>query len=942
MALDYYSYSDAETMTQVFNAIAALTASSDYLDLIKVVLLIGGLVAVMTTISTNRFIGANWFIVAVLVYLGLLVPKVDVIINDRTGIQSPAVVSNVPIGSAFFGAVTSKIGDYLTTSAEATFSLPSDMRYSENGMLFGHRVIQQLRETNIRDKTLKDDLHSFMENCAWYDMNTYYFYTIDELITSTDPMVELKNTNTVLYTTVAGNLRLCSVAITEIEASVIAHANTHKTLLSQILNPSDSTANALIKLESQLPSVYNQMTQSALAATDIIRTNMLFNMLKENDAKAAASANDPSAVAIALATAQAEQTQLSTYRTMSNVAEGALPKIRTVIEAIIMASFPFVLPIMIMAGHAVGPLLKAYVTTLFWIQLWPPLYAVANLVQTANSSKNIYAITRVDGAMSTNNSFDVYLQTLSDADIAGYMVLSIPIIAYAIIKGGEMAFVSLASSLMQPAASAASQAGSAAATGNWSLGNMSVENMRGFQTQMAPATAGMGVQSRVDGWGNEHTHAVGTGASAVSQMQNSTMFGSSVKSAVSSETREMASEFQTASQSWREQSSMQTSAAFGHAISSSDDKTAMQSSGQGWSAEQEASNREAIRQIDTAGSQLDGQLGLQRGEGARLIAQGMVHGSVGVEVLGNGGGIRAEGGLQKDFSSSMTSAVMEKVTSMSNTSRDSMQAMSSEYSSNETYRDEVNSSQRDTAQIDSSLKQADQYSQMAEQQMQLGLRMEEMHSKVEGETGQSMIEFAKGHMMTGTIVSAMDAYNNGEVVRAQQIINTATSDIVEKYTDINSSGSGITPDQIKHFSQSNSDVGNAGDVRASSTSNDSALRASGHDTSAVNDEHNVKSSVESGHSTTQSRVDDGSQSIEQAATAQRDMASKNMGTDGPLKHGDTPDEVQSVSHVVNAVGTAGASGGAVLQNAAELGNKAEDKMKDLLGIEEEPPGPEEK
>ena len=41
MALEYYSFQNADDITQIFNAIAALTSSDDYRGLIKVVFLAG-------------------------------------------------------------------------------------------------------------------------------------------------------------------------------------------------------------------------------------------------------------------------------------------------------------------------------------------------------------------------------------------------------------------------------------------------------------------------------------------------------------------------------------------------------------------------------------------------------------------------------------------------------------------------------------------------------------------------------------------------------------------------------------------------------------------------------------------------------------------------------------------------------------------------------------
>jgi conjugal transfer mating pair stabilization protein TraG len=50
-------------------------------------------------------------------------------------------------------------------------------------------------------------------------------------------------------------------------------------------------------------------------------------------------------------------------------------KVRNAIELVQYAIFPVFLLFVVISGHQAGAIIKSYATSLFWIQLWAPLYA---------------------------------------------------------------------------------------------------------------------------------------------------------------------------------------------------------------------------------------------------------------------------------------------------------------------------------------------------------------------------------------------------------------------------------------------------------------------------------------------------------------------------------------------------------------------------------------
>ncbi len=101
---------NVDTLTGVFNAIAAIMGGADYFGLIKAIAITGVLVAAFAGLFTpGKFHGWGWLMGFLLVYYALFLPKSTVVIVDKLGSQPPVAVGNVPIGVAFFGHATSKV-----------------------------------------------------------------------------------------------------------------------------------------------------------------------------------------------------------------------------------------------------------------------------------------------------------------------------------------------------------------------------------------------------------------------------------------------------------------------------------------------------------------------------------------------------------------------------------------------------------------------------------------------------------------------------------------------------------------------------------------------------------------------------------------------------------------------------------------------------------------
>ena len=507
---EIYAYGNVDTLTGVFNAIAAIMGGAHYLGLIKTVGITGVLVAAFAGLFTpGRFAGWGWFLGFMLVYNAMFLPKVDVVVVDKLGSQAPVAIGNVPIGVAFFGHYTSLVGDVMTRFFETAFQvipdtnaqLPSELAYQKNGVMFGNRLIQASRAATIGDPQLRTDLIAYVYNCTIYDLQDG---TIDPatFAQSTDIWSLMGTPNPARFSTWGTPVQVdtCPNVYTQLANRLPPEIARARALLAFQLNPTMDPALTAGVIDGQIEQAYTKtrIATAAQGAADLLRQNIMINLVQDTNSLAGLKLNDPAATMLATARANATASTNASFLTMGRIAAQALPMVRNVIEAVVYALFPFVFLLFLLAqGRGLAMAIKSFIMSLVWIQLWPPLYAILNYVGTLASARNLAAAARMgSGAqgLTLDTAASIYQGAISDQAIAGYMVVSIPIIATAIIKGGEVAFQAVtATSAIQSAAS--SEAASA------TKGLVTQDSVSFDQQQLAPTRTSAFLASTTDARG---------------------------------------------------------------------------------------------------------------------------------------------------------------------------------------------------------------------------------------------------------------------------------------------------------------------------------------------------------------------------------------------------------------------------------------------------------
>lgn len=785
----YWNIAELET---VFNAVAALTASSNYMGLLRVIALIGFLAVMFSVLAGKGHAegGARFFIMVVVVFSTMLVPKVDVILIDRTNQLATKTVGNVPLGLAFFASTTSKIGDYLTRSYETMFSTVDTTKFSSTGLMFGSKMVAESRRMEIADAGLKNDLYEFVNNCTLYDIADGRI-SLDELTKSTDVWATMGKTSQarmVTYNNGTG-FDTCSNTYTnyldpKLRSEVLAAQKRY----GPVIFPGNSGTIAAGILDTQLTDVYQVMLGVSKSSQDIMKQTMSMNIIKNSGVAIGQKNNDPSAVAIAVAAQQAEATSNTTYAAMAKVAESAMPKIRNIIELILYALFPIIVLFVMVAGAQAGTVLKLYAMALFNIQLWPVLYAVINWVGTNAAMVKMKALAGqaylgANGGMSLLTSGEIGEAAISDIALCGYMTLLIPMIAQALVSGASSAIGSAMQHAMQPGQGAAQGTAQGLAGGNASYGNVTMDtssyNMQqGNKRDMTVSDkTGTAEQKIGDGMWQQ---SVRGGAARVGQLQNDTGgISYNANSRITQTLTEQAAKAESVANTQRQTMTQTQNTALAESMQKAYSRGGRQEvlnmvgkgKDAGWNAfankvmdDVEATNRN--RQLDTSG---------------QFRATAGVDASLGLEVPGIGGA-KARSGAGIEAGNGWVNSVGNVRTATRGASQGSGDTFAERFTNNKEFRDGLSSSQEDRKTNDA---KAEQIASLAASADASYARSQELRQSADLSRQQGMdfgADLLKMPEHSGALQNATNMLRNGDSPKA-----------VNAYLDDYFANKGITP-----------------------------------------------------------------------------------------------------------------------------------------------------
>ncbi|MCU9817033.1 conjugal transfer protein TraG N-terminal domain-containing protein [Neisseria gonorrhoeae] len=574
MAVEYFTFpGNGEAVRAVFNGVATISGSTMMGGAMQAAALFGFLVTLAVAVfKLDLKDNFSYLFVVLFCWMGMMVPKTTVLITESGGYGYTGrqyTVGNVPVGLAYMGYFVSSFGQSITRKAEQVNHLPDDLNYSRTGMLFGTRLMENIREARIPDAQLTQDWALFMYQCSFFDMNLYHFYNVQDLAQSADILATLTHTNQALFTNVSqiasrrGNMlqyngksktMTCNEAAKELKDRTRFYSKNYLPgYIADRVFAGLGTNSAGINRVNALVTLGNSSFQYLLdnarfdtlknieqaAMVEVIRQAGIINGQRNRN---------PAAVQQAFAQVQARNQYIAAQKTGSSMASWNLPLIRSAAEAILIGLFPFVMILAMLGGIMAFRLLSFYMMSMLWIQLWAPVASIINMIMTMNA-KRLFSVEAANGVI-TPGTGNTLLMAAADAQAAaGAAMWLIPVIAGALAMGGR----SLMNGMMGMTSSAKSTgeaAGSQVGSGNYSAGNMNYNNSNANKHSLNPVYTDPQMMTAQSAAGTSWRN-MATGDSRA-QMRNSS-FGVSSQSQISqSESYSKAADrAETSAQQWQ-------------------------------------------------------------------------------------------------------------------------------------------------------------------------------------------------------------------------------------------------------------------------------------------------------------------------------------------------------------------------------------------------------
>lgn len=661
MNWEIFTYGSGDQLRMTLTAIASLFGNDDYamaMMTTATIAFVGYLViAAFDRQSLSNF---RWLIGMIVLYMATVVPKVDVIVNDRVMPANSAVVGNVPIGLAMTAGFFSQIGDYFARSFETVFSMPNAVRYTENGLLFAHSMLDDAAQMRITDARTKANMNRFIKNCVVIDGLGMRRFTVRELDSSAN-LAEFFSTRVAanaasfMYINSGGDsvIRPCRDGFAnslrpDIEAIADAMIEGQASESFWNIGKTGDTAGSVVQFQTKMQGALQFLTGLGQSPQ---RTAMQFAQVNAlGDGWVAMSKDlDFDAGLQAIVIEKAERERELSYHAMTQLSGEMLPMLQAIFECFIYAIFPIVVLLAIVSPAKAS---LGYVKALIWINLWPAMYAVIHFMVSYYDQNVMSAIVGSHGG-----GFSAYANTallekmVSSRNTVGYLAASIPIISWMLIAQSGAMMAAFAGRVLQGYDSSVGHAATEAASGQMRMGGLEYKTVPGGfaanSNEMAYTTAD-GIQVRDHGGGGQ------TVANPQSSTQITTQtIDQMVSRAAQGVSR--AEEHMAASSAALQQTVAASISEMNAAMTQISQQTAASdslSTSQRESVENAVSMREALKEQLSAGAGVS-QQGIES-------LFGDVRGSVGFELFGTGNGFKASGGV-KGEKSEMSSEDWKKV-----------------------------------------------------------------------------------------------------------------------------------------------------------------------------------------------------------------------------------------------------------------------------------------
>jgi len=477
--LEIYTIYGGGMWKTAFDAVVTLIGSSTFSTLMRMAGTFAVLAVLLTFIKQrNPMVFVQWLAIFMLINTILLVPKRTVQIID---ISDPAAVwktDNVPVGLASIASLTTSVGYKMSTLYDTLMARPDSVTYSKTGMLFGSQIVAETSDFTTQNPELAQMLPDYVENCVIGDILLNHKYTVNELLNSTDPLGLITSQPSPLRgvfktTSSTREFLTCRDAATQIRALANTEANTTSATFTMLTRKIfGNRVNGSTLLATAMGESYGYFYAGGMSAAQIMKNNITNSAVRQGVKGFAARSSD-TANLLNLANENSATKQRLSWAAGNALATRTLPFAQSLLMLILVCLFPLMIALAA-SNHSLFGLntLKIYVGGFIYFQMWPVMFAILNY------AANFWLQTKTGStALVLANTDLVALQHSDVANLAGYLALSIPVLAFYLTKGASAIGSQVAGSVLSSAAFGSAGVAATSADGNWSFNNMSMDNI---------------------------------------------------------------------------------------------------------------------------------------------------------------------------------------------------------------------------------------------------------------------------------------------------------------------------------------------------------------------------------------------------------------------------------------------------------------------------------
>lgn len=487
-----------EYFVDIFNGLAMVIGSGDYLNIVKIASSLAFIIAICNSALAGSLLDSTkWFITTFIIIQLLLYPKATIHVTDKTNpTLRGAKIDNVPFVIAYTASTASKIGYSLTKQFEVAYSLPDDLKYSQNGMIFGINLWKAMQNIQISNANLANSVNGFIQNCIFFDLE-YGIYSFEDLKKTEEiwNFIKDKQVENRFFTYVN------NAGKTSYPTCKDGARNLDSDWQNEYNNPDIfknisffSTKPDLTKtiLSQATPLLNEYLFDISKSSTQIMQQAMMINAIN-NATENYEAENQIQSYQNARASLQAK----STYQTMGAQAGMWIPILKIVIEIIFYGAFPLVVLVAIIPA-VTASVLRGYFTTFFWLSAWGPIYAILHRIAMGHGKTYTLSLSKGIGlTLSNQGALEQVMNNI--AAMAGYMSIFVPMLAFGIARGGVAAMSSMTTSFMAGVQGAVASASQEGVTGNMSFGNVGIGQKHSYSGVSIMNEAGQLVHHHQDG-----------------------------------------------------------------------------------------------------------------------------------------------------------------------------------------------------------------------------------------------------------------------------------------------------------------------------------------------------------------------------------------------------------------------------------------------------------